>query len=292
MSQAETDRPSLALLPSRALIRLTGDDVRPFLQGLVTQDLAHGPTAGAAIFTALLTPQGKLLFDFFLRPIDDGFMLEIDADAAPALLKRLAMYRLRAKVAFDPMPDLAVAVEFASTAATELEGVVAFADPRLNALGRRIHGPVDVLRAAATIDAHLGERVWDAHRRALGVPEFGRDFGSDEVFLLDVNYDALGAVSYRKGCFVGQEVTSRMKRKGEIRKRTLIAQLDGPPPPKGAPVTVGETTLGETMSAGTDGVALAVIRIDKLANAGEDARKRVRIDGRPAELVFPDYLSD
>ncbi len=288
MPQVENAPPSLALLPSRALIRLTGDDVRPFLQGLVTQDLAHGPTAGAAIFTALLTPQGKVLFDFFLRPIDEGFMLEVHADAAPALLKRLTMYRLRAKVAFDPMPDLAVAIEFPSTHATEPDGVVAFADPRLGLLSRRMHGPAEILRGMGDTD----ESIWDAHRRALGVPEFGRDFGSEDVFLLDVNYDALGAVSYRKGCFVGQEVTSRMKRKGEIRKRTLIARMEGSLPPKGAPVMLGDATLGETMSAGSDGVALAVIRIDKLTNAGRDSLHNVRIDGQPAELVFPDYLSD
>lgn len=285
MLQADPTRPPIALLSSRTLIRLSGDDVRPFLQGLVTQDLTHGPAAGATVFAALLTPQGKVLFDFFLRPIDDGFMLEVDAAAAPALLKRLTMYRLRAKVAFDLMPQLAVAVALGDAVADGPGEAVAFADPRLPALGRRMHGPADILAAAATVDA----RAWDAHRRALGVPEFGPDFVSEEVFLLDVNYDALNAVSYRKGCFVGQEVTSRMKRKGEIRKRTLIARTDGPPPPKGSPVMAGEITLGETMSAGADGVALAVIRIDKLANAG-GGPSGVSIEGRPAELTHPAYL--
>jgi len=129
---------------------------------------------------------------------------------------------------------------------------------------------------------------YDALRLSLGVPEFGADFGGEEMFLLDVNYDALNAVSYAKGCFVGQEVTSRMKRKGEIRKRTMMARFDGAPPPKGTAVTAGDQTIGEALSGG-DGIALALVRTDRLKEA-ENAGATPSADGRPLRLAFPPYL--
>jgi folate-binding protein YgfZ len=129
---------------------------------------------------------------------------------------------------------------------------------------------------------------YDEMRLALGVPEFGKDFIGEEVFLLDVNYDALGAVNYRKGCFVGQEVTSRMKRKGEIRKRTLIARFDGDPPPAGAAVTAGDLDVAEIQSGGP-GIALALARLDRL-KAAEAAGAAPAADGRKLLMTFPDYL--
>jgi hypothetical protein len=133
-----------------------------------------------------------------------------------------------------------------------------------------------------------GEREYDRRRIALGVPECGKDFGPDEVFLLDVNYDALNAVSYKKGCFVGQEVTSRMKRKGEARKRTVVARFDGPAPEKGAAIVAGDSSVGEILS-GTDGLALALVRLDRLA-AAREARQALKVAGRGVEIEIPSYL--
>jgi folate-binding protein YgfZ len=137
-------------------------------------------------------------------------------------------------------------------------------------------------------EAPAGDDDYDALRLSLGVPEFGRDFAGEEVFLLDVNYDALGAVSYGKGCFVGQEVTSRMKRKGEIRKRTLIARFDGAPPAKGAAISAGDQAVGEILS-GAEGVALALVRVDRLKEPQGEGRALVA-EGRPLRLTVPDYL--
>lgn len=263
----------LGALSNRLVFRISGEDSRSFLQGLVTQDILHIRKNEGA-FAALLTPQGKILFDFFLTPESDGFFVDCDAVSAAQLLKRLALYKLRARVTITPETDLAAAV------GDVRDPVAAYRDPRTDGLPVRA-----IVRRAEmpTVDQEYEEL-----RLAIGVPEFGKDFGGEEVFLLDVNYDALNAVSYKKGCFVGQEVTSRMKRKGEIRKRTLIATFDGPPPAKGANVAAGEHSIGEILSGG-DGTALALVRIDRL-KAGDEAGRSLTVDGRNVRISFPAYL--
>lgn len=251
------------ILTSRAVLSLTGEDAQSFLNGVITQDVILAPP-DAPLFSALLTPQGKILFDFILTPAEGGFYLDCFSSAAPALLKRLQLYKLRAKVEIAAEPGLAVIVG---------DGL---ADPRLAALPKRA--------IAAAGSAPAIDEAYDALRLALGVPEFGRDFGGEEVFLLDVNYDALNAVSYKKGCFVGQEVTSRMKRKGEIRKRTYIARFEGPAPGPGARVAAGDVEVGEILS-GREGMALALLRVDRLAGAPDPT-----VDGRPLRLSVPAYL--
>ncbi|MEK7265051.1 MAG: folate-binding protein [Pseudomonadota bacterium] len=261
------------ILSARSLLKISGEESRPFLQGLVTQDILHAGE-GDAVFTALLTPQGKILFDFFLAPQGDGFFIDCDAGAAPSLLKRLVMYKLRAKVTVSAEAELAVAV------GEMRDPVLAFPDPRNALLPAR-----SIVKRA---DMPAADEAYDAKRLALGIPEFGKDFGGDETFLLDVNYDALNAVSYKKGCFVGQEVTSRMKRKGEIRKRTLIAAFDGAPPAKGAALMAGENSVGEILS-GREGVALALLRVDRL-KAAQESGAPLTADGREVQISFPAYL--
>lgn len=261
------------LLSDRSITRISGVDARTFLQGLVTQDLLH-VREGAAVFAALLTPQGKILFDFILTPAGDGFLLDCAASEPEALVKRLSLYKLRAKVTVTPEPELAVAI------GEMRDPVSAFEDPRHQSLPWRA-----VIKRA---DMPVADKDYEDARLSLGVPEFGKDFGGDEAFLLDVNYDALNAVSYKKGCFVGQEVTSRMKRKGEVRKRSLIASFDGEPPAKGSPLTAGDVQLGEIMSGKTGG-ALALVRVDRLKEAADQGMD-VKSGGRTVRLTFPDYL--
>ncbi|MFZ5617415.1 MAG: YgfZ/GcvT domain-containing protein [Pseudomonadota bacterium] len=263
------------VLSTRSVIRIAGEDARNFLQGLVTQDVLH-IAEGNAVFTALLTPQGKILFDFFLVPAPKGFFIDCDMTSAAALLKRLALYKLRAKVAISNEPDLAVAIG-------RLEGsaFASYPDPRLKELPHRIV-------IARERDASSADDDYNLLRLSLGVPEFGRDFEADEVFLLDVNYDALNAVSYQKGCFVGQEVTSRMKRKAEVRKRTLIARFDGEAPAKGTPLMSGDAAVGELLSGRND-VALALVRLDRL-KAAESEGIALTADGRALQIAFPAYL--
>ncbi len=265
-------------LADRAVVRITGVDRRPFLQGLVTQDIDQA-SEDNALFSALLTPQGKILFDFIIAERDDAFLIDCDKDAAPALVKRLTLYKLRAKVAIDIDETLAV---MTSRAQPTTNGI-ALPDPRLPALGWRIIAP----KGGGDSDDEYHLR-----RISLGIPEFGpgpdKDFGANDIFPLDVNYDALNGVSYSKGCFVGQEVASRMKRKGEIRKRTVIGEFDGPAPEKGAAIIAGDITLGQILST-ADTTALALIRLDRWGKA-KAAGANIECEGLSLRLRVPDYL--
>ncbi|MCA8888234.1 MAG: hypothetical protein R3C40_03920 [Parvularculaceae bacterium] len=265
------------ILTSRAVARITGADSRAFLQGLVTSDVLHAEP-GSAVFTTLLTPQGKVLFDFFLAPVENGFLIDCRASAIEALVKRLTLYKLRARLTVELMPGLGVYLGKRDSGAP---AETSYGDPRLAELPSRMIAP-------RTDDAPSADDYYAERRRKLGVAEFGEDFDGEEVFLLDVNYDALNGVSYQKGCFVGQEVTSRMKRKGEIRKRTLIAAYSGAPPEKSTPLLAGETEIGRILSAGA-GTALALVRIDRMREA-LDAGATVIAGQAVAHLSFPPYL--
>ena len=262
-----------ASLPDRAVLRLSGEDRRSFLQGLITQDVDR-LKPGASIFAALLTPQGKILFDFIIVEHQDAFLLDCRRDSIEALAKRLTLYKLRAKV--EIAVDKSLNVSFSDE---KPSSPIAYEDPRLPALGWR-----SINEAANNTD----NGTYAQKRIALGIPAFGDDFDADGAFLLDVNYDALNGISYQKGCFVGQEVTSRMKRKGDVRKRTLIASFDGEPPQKGDAVTAGGSTLGEITSV-ANGAALALIRLDRWekANTAGDAPQ---CNGLPLRLALPAYL--
>jgi len=253
-----------AYLPDRAVVSVTGDDATKLLAGLVT----NGPPESGAVFSTLLTPQGKILFDFHIAANPDGYWLDIHGDAADALAKRLTLYRLRAKADIAVEPDLRVCVK-------------ANADTAGNPSARTILPTNDVSKPVAIAD-------YNARRIAAGIPQWGADFGSDDVFPMDVNYDLLNGVDYKKGCFVGQEVASRMKRKGTARKRTLIAKFDGAAPEKGTPVIAGGSTLGEIMS-GVDGAALALIRLDRWEKAMV-AVDTVTTGDKPLTLSRPAYM--
>lgn len=263
----------MRLLPDRAVVSVRGPDAAVFLQGLLTQSVAAAGQGGFA-FGALLTPQGKILFDFLFAAEDDGFLFDCAAAAAESFMKRLALYRLRAQVEIARRSELGV---FWAP-----EGVEGFEDPRLPALGRRRLAPRDAAAAAT------GDGAYETRRIGLGVPECGKDYGPDEAFLMDVNADVLHGVDYRKGCFIGQEVTSRMKRKGEVRRRTLIARFDGAAPLKGARIEAGGSAVGEILS-GVEGAALALVRLDRLESA-RAAGAKVAADGRPLALEVPAYL--
>jgi hypothetical protein len=260
-------------LADRAVVGVAGPDAADFLQGLVTQSVAAA-AANRLAFGALLTPQGKALFDFIFETRGGEFLFDCAAAAADAFVKRISFYRLRARVDIGRRDHLGV---FWAP-----DGADGMADPRLSALGPRRIGPL------APGGSHADAGAYDARRIALGVPEFGKDYGADEVFPLDVNLDALRGVDYRKGCFVGQEVTSRMKRKGEVRKRTLIARFDGPPPSKGTEIVAGASKIGEILS-GAEAAALALVRLDRL-EAARAAGAAIAADGVTLRLEVPAYL--
>lgn len=264
-------------LPNRAVLRLSGPDARDFLHGLLTRSLANVTETTGAV-AALQTPQGKILFEMLIVARGEALMLDVDAAHAEALAKRLKLYKLRAKVEIEDASD-AWAVGWAPGGA---DGNDAYPDPRLRDLGARILAPRDTFSAAD------GQAQYNARRIALGVPEFGADYDPEQVFALDADLDALGGVDFKKGCFIGQEVTSRMKRKGEIRKRILTLAFDGAPPAPGTPVTAGDSTLGNVLS-GVDGKALALIRLDRWAKAKETGA-HISAGDTPVRICAPAWL--
>lgn len=257
---------TVARLTSRAVIAVSGPDWRSFLQGLLTQDV-ETIAPGELRFTGLLTPQGKLLYDLFVAGTEDGALLDVAAAHRDAILMRLTMYRLRAKVTLEAS-DRPVLAIFGG----EVSGD--YADPRLPALGARAYDD-----RPTTAD----EDAYEAHRLALGVPG-PSDWGSETTYPIDADFDLLAGIDFKKGCFVGQETTSRMKRRGTIKNRMLPITFDGPAPNFGTEVLAGTLRAGEVLS-GRDGRAMALLRLDRIDGADLTAEGRpVRVD-RPAWLA-------
>ncbi len=265
----------LARLEGRALISVAGTDWRDFLQGLLTQDVSTLEEGGLR-YAALLAPQGRLLFELFLHGRTDGVVIEVAEHRRDDLIMRLKMYRLRAKVEI-------AAVDGAVFALWGGVGGAGWSpDPRLGDLGWRfagqvpppVHGAVD-----STAEAY------DAHRMALGAYDETRDGGADKLYPTEVNFDLLAGIDFKKGCFVGQETTSRMKRRAGIRTRAIPIQVEGEAPVAGTEVLVGTLRAGEVLSA-RPGLALALIRLDRAAGA------TLQIDGRAAVLAAPAWLTD
>jgi folate-binding protein YgfZ len=235
----------------RALLRVSGPETREFLQGLVSNDvrrLDQGP-----VYAALLSPQGKYLFDFLLVADGDGVLLDVKADRAAALQQRLGMYKLRAKVAIATDPRMVVVGEGAPP-------VGALADPRDPSLGWRgyVEDAAGFLAGIEPLDplAHEAKRV------ALAVPETGVELRPDESYILEMGFERLGGVDFRKGCYVGQEVTARMKHKTELRKGLVAVRVEGAPPPPGTEILAAGKPAGTLFSV-ADGQGLAHLRFDR-----------------------------
>jgi tRNA-modifying protein YgfZ len=273
----------IAELPRRGVVKVSGPDARTLLNDLVTCELGRAEANGAA-YGALLTPQGKILFDFIVFATPEGWLFDIRRDLAEAFIKRLTLYRLRAKVEFaDLSDDRIVVATWGGDAAPLVDGPVA-RDPRLASLGFRAIVPAGADMAA---DHDEGtEPDYDAHRIALGIPEGGIDFAFGETFPHDAALDQLAGVDFDKGCYVGQEVVSRMEHRGTARRRIVMVRGDGLPP-AGAAVTAGGRELGALgSSAGSSG--LAVVRLDR-AKAAIDAGQSIVAAEATISLTLPDW---
>ena len=254
-----------AELADRGVLRVAGEEAADFLQGLLTNDV-KSLAVGAARYAALLSPQGKILFDFLLLrvPAEQGtaFLIDCPAERLGELAKRLGFYRLRAKVTItDDSADLAV-VAFWDAPPSEAPGGFLYLDPRDPRLGHRAILP----RAAAAVAGGGRADEYEAHRIRLGVPRGGVDFAYADVFPQDANLDLLNGVDFEKGCYVGQEVVSRMRHRGALRKRIVRLALTGAAPARGTPVLAGETPVGVLGSA-ANGLALALVRLDRVDDA-------------------------
>ncbi|MEO1040020.1 MAG: folate-binding protein [Pseudomonadota bacterium] len=264
----------LTTLPDRAVISMTGPDARAFLTRVISNG-PDGAAPGRAQFASLLTPQGKVLADLiFFDDGDSGLLVDLPASEAKALLKRFTLYRLRAKAEIALRDDLAVA---AARGEGEAElttiALAAAPDPRSPELG---------LRAIVPAGGPVESEGYHSARIAAGVPEFGADYGASEVFSTDVNHDLMDGIDYKKGCFVGQEVASRMRRKGGVRKRTVRLVISNDVE-TGAPVQAGDTPVGAVTSA-SGANTLALVRIDRAEKAMAGGGG-LSINGAQAQLL-------
>jgi folate-binding protein YgfZ len=238
-------------LDSRSTLLVAGESWREFLQGLITQDV-EGLGPGRLRFGALLTPQGRLLYDLFLHGQADGCVIDCAAEHRDALLSRLTMYRLRAKVTLTPLDEDVFAAWGDEAAPLDRPR-----DPRLAALGWRWTGGGPP--AGATL---ASEADYERHRLSQGAPG-PADWGSDETYPIEADFDLLNGIDFRKGCFVGQETTSRMKRRGVIRNRMIPIVVEGPRPAPGAELLAGDLRAGEALSGAGD-LTMALLRLDRL----------------------------
>jgi folate-binding protein YgfZ len=249
-------------LSDRAVIAVSGPEATGFLQGLVTNDVTK--LTQQPLYAALLSPQGKILFDFLMSALDDTVLIDVQKDQRPALAKRLSMYKLRAKVEIAARDDLIVIAD---------EGPD---DPRLAALGQRTIVPAGI----ETVDGASAYHEW---RFGLGVPE-AADFGSEKVFAMDGGLDELNAISFTKGCYVGQELTARMKHRGTDRKRLLPFNAPESELEAGTAIVSGDVEIGTIMSSYGD-AGFALVRLDRLETAGP-----LTVAGTQISIVKPEWL--
>jgi hypothetical protein len=241
-----------AILKDRSLILISGDDAEKFLENIVTCRVA-GMAINAMAFGALLTPQGKIMFDFFILRREDGFLFDLPADIAEEFAKRMTFYKLRAKVDISSMDQLSVTALWGDNNDTGIE------DPRLPTMGTRYYS--DDLPESE-------DGNYDELRVANCMPEGGKDFEYGDAYPHETLMDQFGGVDFRKGCFVGQEVVSRMQHRGTVKKRIIMIRAEENLPP------TGETILADGKPAGKLGTVcstggLALLRLDRVAKANE-----------------------
>jgi folate-binding protein YgfZ len=280
----------LACLDDRAIVRVAGPEAETFLQNIITADMASLTAAGIA-YGGVLTPQGKILFDFLIhdRPQGDeesgqAFLFDLPAGQAEGFIKRLGFYRLRAKVDIALAEDLAVFAAWSNGANVSCGAPVeARPDPRLAALGQRwIAEPGSVATNATGND-------WHAHRIALTVPEGGVDFALSEAFPYDAAMDALNGIAFAKGCYIGQEVVSRMQHRGTARRRIVALAADGQLPGPGADITIDGRPIGR-LGSSIDRHGIGLVRLDRLG-AGIAAGAAVMAGDIPVRATLPDWAT-
>ncbi len=250
--------PLMAQLTDRGAIVVTGPDGLKLLQGLVTNDLSH-LAEGTAVHAGLLSPQGKILFEFLIVKANGELLLDVARDRAEDLIKRLNLYKLRADVRIRHACDRFIIIAgWGGATPAAPPGAVSYQDPRHPALGWRM------VTAGAGLGGTSSEAAYHAHRVALGVPEGGRDYDFGDAYPHEADFDLFHGVSFTKGCYVGQEIVARMQHKTVVRKRVVRVEADEALPGGRPNVMAGEVTIGRLGTvAGPHGLAL--LRLDRVA---------------------------
>jgi folate-binding protein YgfZ len=264
---------------SRGLVRIAGPDARAFLQGIVSNDVTKVSPA-RALYAAFLTPQGKYLHDFFIAELEGALLLDCEAARRDDLVRRLARYKLRSKVAIEPAPPaLAVALAHGPGAlaaldvppergaARPLAGGIAYVDPRLAELGARAMLPRSAAEALAARGFRPGDAAdYEALRLRLGVPDGSRDLEIEKSLLLENGFDELAGVDWDKGCYMGQELTARTHYRALVKKRLVPVAIEGPAPAPGTPVLADGVEAG-TMRSSSGGWGLALLKREAVDGA-------------------------
>jgi tRNA-modifying protein YgfZ len=260
-----------ALLSDRGVVKVAGDDARKFLNGLITSDAGRIDPARAA-FAALLTPQGKIIADFIVAEAQaadgGGFFLDCPRALAATLVQRLNFYKLRAKVIIEDLCEILGVMAIWEGASADGKYGLCYADPRLSELGTRcMLPPQRAAEAAAALGAELMDpSAYEAHRIAHAIPRGGLDFIYGDAFPHETDMDQLGGVDFAKGCFVGQEVVSRIEHRGTARTRVVAVRFDDFAPEPGTPVSAGQKSVG-TLGSTAQGRGLAMLRLDRVSEA-------------------------
>jgi tRNA-modifying protein YgfZ len=255
----------LCLLADRGVIEVRGADGASFLQRLITNSVLDIPK-GESRYAALLTPQGKLMFDFFVVPLaterEAGYLIDCFKEHIGDLVKRLNLHKMRAKITIvDKSGDLGVAAIVGGDPPERIESVL-YRDMRTPGMGLRVVAKQDVLQRIVSFDA----ANYEVHRIGQGVPKGGADFAYGDSFVHEANLDLLHGVDFKKGCYVGQEVVARVEFRKSARKRIVKLCFDGPAPAQGTQIMAGDVAIGVVGStAGSEG--LAMVRLDRLEEA-------------------------
>lgn len=264
------------------MFEINGQDAKSFLQGLVTSDV-ETLGDGQAAHAGLLTPQGKIMFDFFIVGQVDGFLIDCATSQIDELVKRLGFYKLRAQVEITVRPNLTVAASWGQKCDSH-QGLLIVDDPRLAAMGQRIiadKADLEPLSNAQPDDYHL-------HRIITGIPDTV-DIGSSLCFPHEANFDLLGGVSFTKGCYVGQEVVSRMQHRGTARSRIMPVTFDGKIGEPNAEIRAGGKKVGHMLSV-VYNHGLALVRLDR-AKSARDASELIEADGKALNLIKPQWAT-
>jgi folate-binding protein YgfZ len=281
-----------AFLPDRGVVKVSGEAARDFLNGLVTTDVGL-VQPGLGRFGALLTPQGKITVDFLITEAPaghgGGFLIDCPRALAQGLADKLGFYKLRAKVVVENLSD-SLGVLAAWDGEPAIKPDLTFADPRSEKLGWRMLIPAELApQAASLIGADLVDSAaYEAHRIACGAPRGGVDFMYGDAFPHETNMDRLHGVDFDKGCYVGQEVVSRMQHRSTARTRTVRLILENLAPEAGVSVVAGDKSVG-TMGSSADGRGLALLRIDRVADL-LDAGMPLTAGGIAIRLADPDVV--
>jgi len=262
---------------ARGLIRIEGPDARPFLQGIVSNDVNKvSPTR--AVYAALLTPQGKYLHDFFIVERDGALWLDCEAERRDDLLRRLSRFKLRSKVSLVPGPaGEAVALicgagalgtlqlQAARGAAKPFAGGIVYVDPRLAVMGARAILPVGAAEVLAALGIVAGNPAdYERLRLSHGLPDGSRDLEIEKSILLENGFEELDGVDWNKGCYMGQELTARTHYRALIKKRLVPVSVEGPPPPPGTPILSGGNEVG-VLRSWAGGLGLALLKVEAIA---------------------------